>query len=747
MVLQVAFIVFLVTYLYECVNYDVLFRRALPPHHDPDDPLEKVYLSDCVVPIGKCATGFSFTTWLALLLALGMWATRALATCYHFFEYWDIKSFYNTALGITDGELDSVSWREVQAKIVSAQEEYRMCIHKSRLTELDIYHRILRFKNYLVAMVNKDMLPVRFNVPVVGEKVFLSHGLKFNLELLFFKGPWAPFNQWHLKDDYKKAGKRAELTAHLQTRIAQVALANLLLMPVIFLWQLVYSFFNHAEVIKREPGSLGVRKWSHYARLYLRHFNELDHELKERLNRAYKPANRYMELFVSPLSVVLAQNAAFVAGAPLAILIVLTVWDEDVLAVEHVLAVMTVLSFIVIASRSLIPDENLVFTPESRLTVVMAHIHYFPDTWRGRAHTHGVMGEVGELFPYTFAYMVQELVSPIVTPFILFFCLRPRAAQIVDFFKNFTVEVQGVGDICSFAQMDVRRHGNADWQPPQHPAQTTQAAALPPTPKTNQYTRAEDGKTELSLVHFSLANPGWKPPQDSEQFIAALKDQVARDTEALPTVTEEATAENVLYGSLSSLQAAGGVHSEVANSIMHSVGIGLESRPTVSPTYHQQSSASLMRSITQQLQDQNAAGRSSSILASRMMMPSMPPHQHPFSSSMGSSSSAMLAPPPAPNLGQDLRRLGLEMTAADMSLSALYLHELHHRVVLSSSRTTVRNRNVSEASRYEFEQPSNSRGAVAFSLNELDEENVPLIETGANALDSQQARLSSSGLH
>jgi hypothetical protein len=31
-----------------------------------------------------------------------------------------------------------------------------------------------------------------------------------------------------------------------------------------------------------------VRKWSEYGKLYLRHFNELDHELKGRLSRAYK---------------------------------------------------------------------------------------------------------------------------------------------------------------------------------------------------------------------------------------------------------------------------------------------------------------------------------------------------------------------------------------------------------------------------------------------------------------------------
>lgn len=32
--------------------------------------------------------------------------------------------------------------------------------------------------------------------------------------------------------------------------------------------------------------------------------------------------------------------------------------------------------------------------------------------------------------------------------------------EIVDFFRNFTVDVVGVGDVCSFAQLDVRKRDN-----------------------------------------------------------------------------------------------------------------------------------------------------------------------------------------------------------------------------------------------------------------------------------------------
>jgi len=57
-------------------------------------------------------------------------------------------------------------------------------------------------------------------------------------------------------------------------------------------------------------------------------------------------------------------------------------------------------------------------------------------------------------------FILEELLSPIVTPFILIFHLRNKSLEIIDFFRNFTVEVVGVGDVCSFAQMDIRRHGN-----------------------------------------------------------------------------------------------------------------------------------------------------------------------------------------------------------------------------------------------------------------------------------------------
>ncbi len=57
-------------------------------------------------------------------------------------------------------------------------------------------------------------------------------------------------------------------------------------------------------------------------------------------------------------------------------------------------------------------------------------------------------------------YFLEELLSPFLTPIVLCFQLRRKSLQIIDFLRNYTVDVQGVGDVCSFAQLDIGEHGD-----------------------------------------------------------------------------------------------------------------------------------------------------------------------------------------------------------------------------------------------------------------------------------------------
>lgn len=51
------------------------------------------------------------------------------------------------------------------------------------------------------------------------------------------------------------------------------------------------------------------------------------------------------------------------------------------------------------------------------------------------------------------------------------------------------------------------------------------------------YQQAEDGKTELSLMHFAITNPQWQPPRETTHFISQLKERVQREATGASTDT------------------------------------------------------------------------------------------------------------------------------------------------------------------------------------------------------------------
>ncbi|CAK8695951.1 autophagy-related protein 9A-like [Clavelina lepadiformis] len=656
---QFVFVVVVSTLLAVCVDYNILFGDKLPPEFHSNNTTEKVgftdiFRSDCPERIGN-------HTWLSFLLiiALVVWLLKAIKIVFNLIQLLDIRRFYRMALHVKENELDNLTWHEIQRRLMSVQEEQQMCIHKQQLTELDIYNRILRFKNYMVAMVNKGLLPPRMNFPLLGDIVFFTQSLKYNMELIFFWGPRAIFaNSYHMKDEYKLKGRREDLARQLSNNLLWLGIINLILSPAIFLWQVLYSFFSYAELLKRDPGRFGARKWSTYAKLYLRHFNELPHEFEARLNRAYKPASSYMKAFYSPTISLVARNVGFFAGSILALLVFLSLLDEDSLRIAHFISVMGVCGVIVAVCASLTPDEHAVLRPEQLMCTVVAQVHYAPDFWRGQAHTYQVRDEFSHLFQYKAVYILEELFSPIFTPFILIFWMRKRSLAIVDFFRNFTIDIAGVGDVCSFAQLDINKHGDPRWH----------NTDIDEPPHSYQ---ADDGKTELSLMHFAATNPKWRAPEDEEKFLTNLKVNAKND--AL-NVSHYQSAPNPLLTSLNilgsgSMMGSTFLQPTYGNTLMS--GISLKEQPhpqgsSIVTQTHQR--AEVYRGATSS--EGPVEGVKDGLVSSILL--AQPGPSGPFSLNR---SLPVNASPGAFVSSDDTRTV----TSLEMSVSALYMHELHHQ--------------------------------------------------------------------
>lgn len=81
------------------------------------------------------------------------------------------------------------------------------------------------------------------------------------------------------------------------------------------------------------------------------------------------------------------------------------------------------------------------------------------------------------------------------------------------------------------------------------------------------YQQAENGKTELSLMHFTIKNPRWQPPQESSVFISHLKEKVQHDAQGGPS-TQLLLSQAPLCTSLQSNESATGVRTSFQFSLL-----------------------------------------------------------------------------------------------------------------------------------------------------------------------------------
>ena len=290
---------------------------------------------------------------------------------------------------------------------------------------------------------------------------------------------------------------------------------------------------------------------------------------------------------------------------------------------------------------------------------ILAQVHYMPDAWLAHANAFTVRDEFVKLLQYKFVYLLEELASPIITPFMLLFWLRPRAGRLVDFLRHFTVEVVGVGDVCSFAQMDTRRHGNPRW--------LSRTSAR----KSHQ---ARNGKTELSLIHFVHTNPQWRVPGEAHAFLETIKDQAVRET---------ATSASM---SGAGIEGAG----DLVASAITQANTQANTQPSLlnKSLYHLQSlvyNSNLVKSNGATAAAAAAAGTSQFELSSQLPRGAVSRVEGPLFVSkhktlltIAQASTLQLSQTLLPAVSAPVVTTALENNL-DMCFSALYMHELHRK--------------------------------------------------------------------
>ena len=206
----------------------------------------------------------------------------------------------------------------------------------------------------------------------------------------------------------------------------------------------------------------GARRYTPLAQWKFREFNELDHLFQERIKMSYPFAHRYVTQFPKQLTEQIARTVMFIAGALIAAMAALTIHDAEFLNFEitpdrTALFYLTVLGGIWAAARGNVSEDMDVFSPEYSLKNVIEYTRYVPEHWQDRLHGAEVLREFSELYKPKWLVLFEELLGAITAPCVMLFSMPKRAELIIDFFREFTIHVDGLGYVCSFAVFDFKQ--------------------------------------------------------------------------------------------------------------------------------------------------------------------------------------------------------------------------------------------------------------------------------------------------
>ncbi|TLD35067.1 APG9-domain-containing protein [Venturia nashicola] len=491
-----AFVVGFSTFMFFCIDYSLL------PH---SNKLSQVRVPKCT----KSLPGY----WKFFLWAFAFgWLYLITMFIRDIQRLVDLKNFFHYLLDVPDKDIQTVTWQYIVQKLMDLRDENPATARpeslspenrrfisgqsKQRMDAHDIANRLMRQDNYLIAMINKDILDCTINIPFLGKRQFFTKTVEWNLWLAVAQYAFDENNQ--IRQKFLHAKHRQELVQGLKRRFFLVGCFNLIISPFIVVYFLVTQFLQNFTEYQKNPSRLSSREWTPMALWKFREFNELKHFFERRKIMAYPYADSYLDQFPKDKVGQVASFVTFVSGGLAAVLGVITLLDSELflgfeIDGKSALFWLGVLGGIWQVARGMVPADDVVSDPETWLTHVMEYTHFSPKTWENRLHTEEVRQEFSVLYKLELFLLLEEIASVIFTPLVLMFSLPPCAGNVIDFFREFTVHVDGLGHVCSYAMFDFKRGGEA-----------VHRAGQNPNDLRNDYWAAKDNKLAESYQTFMM---------------------------------------------------------------------------------------------------------------------------------------------------------------------------------------------------------------------------------------------------
>lgn len=294
--------------------------------------------------------------------------------------------------------------------------------------------RLLRQKHFMTALVRSDHLMLEWGRVRVN---MLSYPLVWALHVSFLP----------LLDDPPCVESNSKSSV-FSKRALLLGVLGLVLSPCVLVVVVVYYICRYGEHLRHQPGWVSSRHWSLYATLYLRHPEDTNHALRERLDAVAPMAEKYCQSKHSTIVAAALQFAAFCFSMGTVLILALALFDDDVLVRQTFFGRALLWWLGIMASgvglcRVLQRNTPEVHQPVLLLQDIASQLRMGSGQELLRVH-------FSTFYEYRAIGFAWELASVVLAPLFLLFVVRGRAEAMLSFLHNRCEYVEGIGCVKAF---------------------------------------------------------------------------------------------------------------------------------------------------------------------------------------------------------------------------------------------------------------------------------------------------------
>lgn len=246
---ETLFVAVLLTFLTQCVDYNKL---------PGSKSLDQVVIKQCT---SKMSGFWSLAIWLYSFFFI--W--KAVQYFLEIRRLLHVRDFFIHMLEIPEQDMQTISWQDIVARIMSLRDQnpktatniprkirkFMGSQSKERLDAHDIANRLMRKENYLIAMINKDVLNLSLPLPFLRGRQLFSKTMEWNLQFCILDMAFNELGQ--VQQDFLRADRRGLLSQKLKQRFFFAGCLNLFFAPVVLAYVVIVYFFTYYNV--RNPSS------------------------------------------------------------------------------------------------------------------------------------------------------------------------------------------------------------------------------------------------------------------------------------------------------------------------------------------------------------------------------------------------------------------------------------------------------------------------------------------------------------